>query len=102
MRAALHDAKAHLARGARLLAALGRPANGAIHRGADLAVGRGVRRAIVERHRDVRTQLTLDFHRLFGSEKQQRAVQVRAELDPVRFDLSDFSQTEHLKAAAVA
>ena len=43
----------------------------------------------------------LDGHCLLGPEEQQRAVQVRAELDAVRLDLADGRQAEHLEAAAV-
>ena len=46
-------------------------------------------------------QFALDRHRLFGTEEQQRAVQVRAELNAVGLDLADRRQAEDLEAAAV-
>ena len=68
---------------------------------AQLLGGRVVRRAFVEHHRDVRAEHALDFHGFLRPEKQQRAVQVRTELDAVLLDLADFREAENLEAAAV-
>ena len=99
--AALDDAKNQLAGRARLLAALLRPANGPLDRAPEFVRRAGVRRAIVKRHGNIGAELALDFHCLLWPEKKQRAVQMRTKFDAVRFDLSDFGQTEDLKSAAV-
>ena len=62
---------------------------------------RVVRRAFVKNHRDVRAEHALDFHRLLRTEKQRRAVEVRAEFDAVRLYFPDFGEAENLETAAV-
>ena len=98
---ALDDAEEELAGRARLGAAFGGPAQGALDGGAQLARGAGVRRAIVEDHGNVGPQRLLDGHD-FRAEKQQRAIQVRAELDAVGVNLANRGQAEHLETAAVS
>ncbi len=78
-----------------------RPRGRAAHR--DLVRG-GVGvggRALVEAHRDVRTEHALDVHRGFGRQPVLGAVDVRAERDAVIVDLVDRGEREHLKAAGV-
>ena len=59
-----------------LLAAFPGPTNGPLDGGPDFSRGGGVRRAIIEHHRDVRTEHALDFHHLFWAEKKQIAIEV--------------------------
>ena len=102
LRAALHDAEDHLALARAAVRGI-RAAQRMVRSTAARSFARRarVRRAIVEHHRDVRAEHALDFHRFLRPEKQQRAVQVRAELDAVRLDLANLRQAEDLEAAAV-
>jgi hypothetical protein len=59
------------------------------------------RRALVERHRDVRPEQALDLHRELGREAVPRAVVDRTELDAVVLDRRRVAQREHLVAAGV-
>ena len=99
--AALHDAEHQLARRARLLATFRRPTNRPLHRSTNLARRRGVRRAIIEDHRNVRAEDTLNLHRFLRAEEEQRAIKVRTKLNAMRLDLPDLREAEHLEAAAV-
>src|SRR5436190_1276639 len=101
MATALNDAEHELAFGTGLLAAFAGPADSAFDGGAHVAASRGMRRAIIEDHCDVRPENTLDFHRLLRPKKKEGAVQMRPELDAVRFDFADVREAEDLKAAAV-
>ena len=97
----LDDAEDHLAGSARLFAAFGGPAHGAFDGGAKFSRCAGVRRAVVEHHRDVRAEFALDLHRLFRAEKKERAIEMGTEFDAVGFDFANGSEAENLKAAAV-
>jgi hypothetical protein len=84
-----------------LFTALAGPANGTFDGKSLLARRRVVRRAFVKDHRNIRAQDTLDFHGLLRTEKQRRAIQMRAEFNAVRLDLPDFGEAEDLEPAAV-
>ena len=98
---ALDDPEARLPLAARRgEAALG-PERGAPHRRRDHPRVRARGRALVEQHRDVRAEQPLDPHRLLWGEPERRAVQVRAEGDPVVIDPVEVGEREDLKPAAV-
>ena len=99
--AALHDAEAQLAGGARRLDAAARPARGARHRRGHDLERRVRRRTLVERHRDVAAQQRLDLHRAFGRQPLLGAVEVRAEGRAVLVDGAALAQAEDLEAARV-
>jgi hypothetical protein len=58
-------------------------------------------RAIVEDHGDVGAEFALDLHGFFGPKKQERAIEMRAEFDAVRFYFSNGREAEDLEAPAV-
>ena len=60
-----------------------------------------MRRALVERHRDVRAERCLDVHRRLGSKEARGAVEVILKVHPLLGDLPEFREREHLEAAAV-
>ena len=99
--AALDDAENHLAGSAGLFAAFGGPAHGAFDGSAKFARGAGVWWAIVEAHRDVGAEFSLDMHGFFGAQEKQRAIEVGTEFDAVRFDFANGGEAEDLEAAAV-
>src|SRR5206468_7539934 len=74
--AALHDAENQLARSPGLFATFTRPAHRSFDGQALVLRGRVVRRAFIERHRDVRTERALNLHRFLRTEKQRRTVQM--------------------------
>jgi len=99
--AALDNSEDHLAGRARLFTAFSGPAHRAFDSGAKFARGAGVGRAIVENHRDVGAEFTLNLHGFFRAEKKKRAIEVRTEFDPVGFDFANGREAEDLEAAAV-
>ena len=84
-------------RGARALGPAQRQRQRALRR----LVGRRIRQAFVERHRDVGAERALDLHDRLRREKARRAVERRAELDPVVADLADLREAEDLEATGV-
>ena len=78
-----------------------RPAHRALHRVARLLFGGRIRRAVVERHRDVGAERELHVHRVFGREAHRAAVDGRAELHALLGDLAQRFEAEHLEAAGV-
>src|ERR1700722_4384046 len=60
-----------------------------------------MREALVEDHRDVRSELRLDVGRLLRSQRMRRAVEVRAEVRALLVDRAPVGQAEHLVTAAV-
>ena len=92
MMGALDDAEDQLTLGARLGLALGGPAEGALHGAVHLVAVGGVRRALVEHHRDVRTQRALNFHALLRSEENWGSIQMAPKLDSVIPDLADLAE----------
>jgi hypothetical protein len=70
-------------------------------RGRDARAIAGIRRAVVERHRDVRAERALDVDDALGRETHLRAVDHRAQRHAVVVDLRQVPQAEHLVAARV-
>ena len=101
---ALDDGKERLLRGAerlvRLVAAL-QPLGGAFHRLLRLLVRVAVLRTLIERHDDVRPQIVLDVHRLFGREEVIASVDVRGKAHAVVRDVVERGERKDLEAAAV-
>jgi hypothetical protein len=60
-----------------------------------------MRRALVERHHDVRIERALDFHRPLGGQQQPVAVDRRRELDAVLAHLAQRAEAEDLEAAGI-
>src|SRR5262245_51748836 len=101
MRSALHDPEARLPLSRRRGQAPSRPRARSLHRALDRAELRSSRRALVERHRDVRPQEALDTHRGLGCEAELLTIEVRAERDTVVVDRIELREREDLEAAAV-
>src|SRR5882757_3216228 len=80
----------------------GGPAHGALHRFAGLALGGGVRRAVVQRHCDVRAQLELHVHRVFRREPHVGAVDWGAEAHPFLRNLTEALEAENLETTRVS
>ncbi len=99
--AALDDAEDHLTRSAGLFAAFGGPAHGAFDGRTKFARRARVRRAIIEDHGDVGPEFALNLHGFFGTEKEERAIEMRAEFDAVGFDFANGGEAEDLEAAGV-
>ncbi len=78
-----------------------RPAQRQLHGLARLAFGCRVRRAFIEDHDDVRTELALHLHRLLGTEKHAVAVDRRGEGHALLVDLAQRAEAEHLETARV-
>ncbi len=81
--------------------ASGGPTHGPLHRVAGLLLRRRVRSAVIQRHRDVGSQLQLHLHRVLGVEPYLAAVNGRAELHALLRDLAQALQAEHLESARV-
>ena len=97
----LHDAKERVRiAGMRTLGAPG-PAQREFHRGARLGHARGVRRALVEHHDDVRVEDALDAHGLLGREEQRITVHRRLEPHALLADLSQRAETEDLESPGI-
>ena len=64
-------------------------------------LGRRIRRALVEDHRDVRIEVALHLHRALGRQHHRIAVDRRAEAHALLRDLAQRRQAEDLKAARV-
>ena len=84
----------------RLVAAF-QPGGGALHRLFCLLMRVAVLRALIERHDDIRTQIVLDIHRLFGREEVIAAVDVRGKAHAVVGDVVERGERKDLEAAAV-
>jgi len=67
----------------------------------DLGAIVGLRRAVVEGHRDVGAERGLDLRHALGSEAHARAVDHRAERHTVGVDRARVGQAEHLVAAGI-
>ena len=78
-----------------------RPAGGERQRGGDGLLGRRMRRALVEHHRDVGAEQRLDVDGCLGRQAAGAAVEVRAERHAVRIDGAPIGQAEHLETATV-
>ena len=98
---ALHDGEERL-RGiiVRLIAPF-QPSRGALHRLLRLFVRVAVFRALIERHDDVRTEIVLDLHRLFGRKHVIAPVYVGGKAHALVGDIVERSERKHLKSAAV-
>src|SRR3954468_6318141 len=59
------------------------------------------RRALIKSHRNLSAERRLDFHRNLWRQKTERAVDVRTKLSAFFRDLSQCTQTPHLKSAGV-
>ena len=108
MHSALHDGKqlsgrsgAFLSRRIVVRVAARCPTHRAFHGIARLLFGRGIRRAVVERHGDVRAERELRVHRIFRRQAHRAAVDRRTELHALLGDLAQRLQTEDLEAARV-
>src|SRR5712691_3361812 len=77
------------------------PAQGEAHRLLGVALARGIRRAFVEHHGDVRVQHPLDAHRLLGGEQQPVPVYRRGKAHAFFRDLAKLAEAEYLIAARV-
>ena len=65
------------------------------------ATSDGMRQTLVEHHRDVGTELSLDVGRLFRRQQVRRPVEVRSEVRSLLVDGAPRREAEHLIAAAV-
>ncbi len=87
-------------RGPPFLAAA-RPAQREIEAAVGVLEGTRVRRALVEDHDDVGTEVALDFHRRFGTNERRRAVEVVLKADALLGNLSKFCEREDLESTAI-
>jgi len=101
--AALDDAEQHALAGLGIPgeAAAFRPAQRKFHRCARRLLGRRIRRALVEDHRDIRTESALDLHRALRVQEYVRAVDWRAESHALLRELPHPGQAEDLVAAGI-
>ena len=104
--AALHDPEQSPGRISRLGAvvvsvAARRPAHGAFHGLARLALGGRMPGAIIQRHGDVRAQRELHIHGVLRGEPHLGAVERRAKAYPLLGDAAQALQAEHLEAAGI-
>ena len=77
------------------------PAQRQLHRHTgDVFVSR-VRRAFVEDHHDIGTEIALNLHRLFRAHEHFRAVDRRGKGHALLLDLAHGTEAEHLEAAGV-
>ena len=98
--AALHDAEEEIGAVERSFRAL-RPAHRQPHRAGRLVrVGR-VRRAFVERHRDVGVERALDAHRFFRRQEEAIAVDRRGKVHALLGEAAQRTEAEHLEAARI-
>ena len=101
MHAALDDAEQRRrVLAMRVLGALGptqRQLHGAL---GHVELGR-IRRALVEDHHDVRTEVALHLHRLFRPHEHLGAIDGRGEVHALFLDLAHGAQAEHLEATGI-
>src|SRR5690606_37922019 len=79
----------------------GRPAQRKLHGAARLGFGGGIRRAFVEDHHYIRTQIPLHLHGGFRVEEHLAAVNGRLKRHTFFGDLAQFAEAKHLKTTGI-
>src|ERR1700693_3679089 len=79
-----------------------RPAQRQFHRSSSPRSIRGILRALIKRHDDVRAQADLRRHRALRAEKVLRTVEMRANRDAFLADFAQLVQAENLEASEIS